>query len=132
MGREPPVERRAARGQLQPVTVAAEISMKRTFRIAPIHRASAGTIRALFRVGTRVSAVSLGPLAPRMRSRRLNWRTGLIRSHHGSGPGVTEPGYIAKPVRPSESPSLKEVVRDSIDIAPYDAQRLPSEQLNIR
>jgi len=46
--------------------------------------------------------------------------------------GWPEVGYTAKPVRPSESPSLKEVVRDSIDIAPYDAQRLPSEGLNIR
>ena len=40
--------------------------------------------------------------------------------------------YTAKPVRPSESPSPKEVVRDSIDIAPYVAQCLESERLNIR
>jgi hypothetical protein len=37
-------------------------------------------------------------------------------------------GHTAKPVCPSESPSPKEVVRDSIDIARYDAQRRPSER----
>jgi len=37
-------------------------------------------------------------------------------------------GHTAKPVCPSESPSPKEVVRDSIDIARYDAQRRASER----
>jgi hypothetical protein len=38
---------------------------------------------------------------------------------------VKEPEYLAKPVRPSDWPwpTLKEVIRDSVDIAPHGAQR---------
>ena len=64
--------------------LAAQFSMKRTFRIASIHRASRDAVRASCRIGTTVFGALLAPLAPGRRPCRFSLRTGLIKSHHGS------------------------------------------------
>jgi hypothetical protein len=50
-------------GQFRPVAVDAQSSMKWTFRIASIHRASGDAVRASC-IGTTVFAALVGPLAP--------------------------------------------------------------------
>jgi hypothetical protein len=74
----------SADGQLQPVAVAAQSSMKWTFRIASVHCASGDAVRESCRVGTRGfgALLPLAPPAPGRRPCRLSWLMGLLNPHH--------------------------------------------------